>query len=140
MSSINSLNKCILIGNVGKDPEIKNFANGGRVVTFSLATTQSYKDKDENWQNITEWHKIAIYNENLINKIISYSVTKGFLLYIEGVIKTKQYTDSNNVVKYTTEIVLSNYDGTFKILKTPNFNVDQAAKQEIVSDDIPTDW
>lgn len=111
------LNKCLLIGKLGQDPEIKTFSNGTKVANLSLATTQSYKDKEGNWQNITEWHKITVFNANLITFILNKNLSKGTQIYVEGAIKNKKYTDSNNVVKNITEIVVSNYDGTIKILQ-----------------------
>jgi len=100
------------MGNLGQRPEIQDFQNGDRVAKFSLATTQSYKDKDGNWQKITEWHKIVIYNQHIVNKIVNNSLTTGSRIYVEGSIKTRQYTDSNDVKKSITEVVLGKYDGT----------------------------
>jgi len=118
---------------------IKTFANGNRVANISLATTHSYKDKDGNWQNITEWHKVTIFNENLITFLLNKNLTKGTSIYVEGAIKSKKYIDANNVTKYITEIVVSNYDGTLKILQQNFDNVKETNEilQENDSDEIP---
>lgn len=100
------LNKVMLIGRLGKDPDVISFENGGKKMTVSLATSERYRDRDGNWQEQTEWHNIVAWG-NLASDIAENkrNYVKGDLLFVEGKIKTRQYTDNNNVTKYITEIV-----------------------------------
>ena len=111
-----SINKVILIGNVGNDPEIKSFQSGDRVVNFSLATTENWKDKQTGEQkSITEWHKISIFNTGLIS-IAEKLLKKGMKIYIEGQLQTRKWQDASGTDKYSTEIVLKQYRGELVIL------------------------
>jgi len=112
-----SLNKVCLIGNVGKDPEIRTTQNGGKIANFSLATAESWKDKSTGEKKTkTEWHKIVVYQENLVNIIEKY-VKQGSKLYIEGALQTRKWTDKKtNEDKYTTEIVLQGYQCKIEML------------------------
>jgi len=94
------LNKVILIGNIGKDPEVRQFDNGGKKISFSLATNESYKDKDGNWQEQTEWHNVIGWN-----LLAEKPVAKGDLVYVEGKIKSRDYKDKDGNTRYITEIV-----------------------------------
>lgn len=114
-----SVNKLILIGRLGADPEIREMPEGGRVANFSLATSHSWKDKESGqWQEDTEWHKIVVYNEFAI-KDIEKSLKKGSKAYIEGPVKTREWTDRDNIKRYTTELVVSQYEGTVTPLDAP---------------------
>jgi single-strand DNA-binding protein len=111
-----SINKVILIGNVGNDPEIKSFQSGDRVVNFSLATTENWKDKQTGEQkSITEWHKISIFNTGLIS-IAEKLIKKGMKIYIEGQLQTRKWQDASGADKYSTEIVLKQYRGELVLL------------------------
>lgn len=101
-----SLNKATLIGNVGQAPEIRSTSDGREIATFSLATSESWKDKNtgEKKQK-TEWHKICVLNPSLVSVVKNY-VKKGSKLYIEGQLQTRKWTDKSGVEKYSTEIVL----------------------------------
>ena len=111
-----SINKVILIGNVGNDPEIKSFQSGDRVVNFSLATTENWKDKQTGEQkSITEWHKISIFNTGLIS-IAEKLIKKGMKIYLEGQLQTRKWQDASGTDKYSTEIVLKQYRGELVIL------------------------
>ncbi|MEL7545372.1 MAG: single-stranded DNA-binding protein [Pseudomonadota bacterium] len=111
-----SVNKVILVGNVGQDPEVRQFQNGGQVCNFSLATSESWKDKNTGERrDKTEWHRIAVFNEGLIRVIQSY-VRKGSKLYIEGQLETRKWQDQSGADKYTTEVVLRGYGGTLTML------------------------
>ena len=111
-----SINKVILIGNVGNDPEIKSFQSGDRVVNFSLATTENWKDKQTGEQkSITEWHKISIFNTGLIS-ITEKLIKKGMKIYIEGQLQTRKWQDASGADKYSTEIVLKQYRGELVLL------------------------
>lgn len=111
-----SVNKVILVGNVGQDPEVRQFQNGGQVCNFSLATSESWKDKNTGERrDKTEWHRIAVFNEGLIRVIQSY-VKKGSKLYIEGQLETRKWQDQNGMDKYTTEVVLRGFGSTLTML------------------------
>jgi single-strand DNA-binding protein len=111
-----SLNKVMLIGNVGKDPEVRSFANGGKVCSFSLATSENWKDKTSGERREkTDWHNISIFNENLV-RIVEQYVKKGSKLYIEGALQTRKWQDQSGADRYTTEVVLQNFNGTLVLL------------------------
>lgn len=107
------LNKVNLIGNVGNSPETKSFQNGNRVINFTLATSESYKDKNGEKQTTTQWHNITVLNENTIKFVESY-VKKGMKLYVEGSIKYEKYTAQDGTEKTATKIVV--LKGDVKIL------------------------
>lgn len=112
---MSSLNKVSLIGNVGQDPEVKGTSNGKRLASFSLATSDSWKDGSGQRQERTEWHKVVVYNDGLVGVIERY-VKKGSKVYIEGKLQTRKWSDSNGVERYTTEVVLQNYQGQLIML------------------------
>ena len=114
-----SLNKVLLIGRLGADPEIKQMVNGKNVARLSLATSQSWKDKNTGEKKEkTEWHRVVIFNEGLVNVIQQY-LKKGAQIYIEGQITTRKWKDeSTGQDKYSTEIVLQGYNSTLKMLNT----------------------
>ena len=111
-----SVNKVILVGNLGKDPEIRSFQNGGKVANFSIATSESWKDKNTGEKREkTDWHNVAIFNEGLVRVAEQY-LRKGRTVYIEGQLQTRKWTDQSGADKYTTEVVLQNYNGTLVML------------------------
>lgn len=111
-----SVNKVILVGNLGRDPEVRRLNNGEPVVNLSLATTESWKNKATGErQERTEWHKVVIFNEN-IAKIAEQYLRKGITVYLEGQLTTRKYTDKDGIEKYSTEIVLQRYRGELTIL------------------------
>ena len=111
-----SLSKVILVGNVGNDPEIRSFNNGGKVANFSLATSDSWRDKQSGGsREKTEWHRVAVFNDGLVGVIERY-VKKGSKLYIEGALQTRKWTDRDGNEKYTTEVVLQGYGGNLTML------------------------
>ncbi len=111
-----SVNKVILVGNVGQDPEIKNTQDGRELATFSIATSESWKDKSSGEKKEkTEWHRVVVYSQGLVGIIKNY-VKKGTKLYVEGQLQTRKWSDSNGVEKYTTEIILQNFNSTLQIL------------------------
>ena len=119
-----SVNKVILIGNVGQDPEIRSFQSGGRVCNLSIATSERWKDRESNEQKErTQWHRVVVFNENLINLIEKY-VNKGSKLFIEGQLETRKWTDSSGQDKYSTEVVLRNYRGELTFLDSRSNNND----------------
>ena len=116
-----SLNKVLLIGRLGADPDIKQMVNGKSVARLSLATSNTWKDKNTGEKKEkTEWHRIVIFNEGLINVVQQY-VKKGAQVYIEGQLTTRKWTDEKSGQdKYSTEIVLQGYNSTFTILSGKN--------------------
>ena len=111
-----SINKVILVGNVGNDPEIRTFGNGGKVANFSVATSESWRDKQSGEKREkTEWHRVAIFQDGLVGIVERY-VKKGTKLYIEGKLQTRKWQDRDGNDKYTTEIVLQGYGGNLTLL------------------------
>ena len=111
-----SVNKVILIGNLGRDPEVRTFPSGDRVVSFSVATTESWRDKNTGERkDRTEWHNVQIFNENL-GKIAEQYCRKGSKIYLEGQLQTRKYTDKDGVEKFSTEVVLQQYRGELTML------------------------
>jgi single-strand DNA-binding protein len=122
---MSSVNKVILVGNVGSDPEIKTFNNGGKVANFSLATTEKWRDKKtQEYVSKTEWSKISVFSEGLVSVIERY-VVKGVKLYIEGRLQTRKWTDNSGNDKYITEVVLKGYGGTLVLLDGSNAGADK---------------
>ena len=109
------VNKVILVGNLGQDPESRSFANGGEVVNLRIATSETWKDRDGNRQERTEWHSVAIFNENLGRVAKSY-LRKGSKVYIEGQIQTRKWQDQSGADRYTTEVVLQKFRGELVLL------------------------
>ena len=109
------VNKVILVGNLGADPESRSFANGGEVVNLRVATSETWKDRDGNRQEKTEWHSVAIFNENLGRVAKSY-LKKGSKVYLEGQIQTRKWTDQTGNDRYTTEVVLQRFRGELVLL------------------------
>ena len=113
---MSSVNKVILIGNLGRDPESRTFASGDKVVSFSLATTESWRDKATGERkDKTEWHNVSVFNEN-IGRVVEQYCRKGSKVYLEGAIQTRRYEDKNGVEKMATEIVLQKFRGELTLL------------------------
>ena len=111
-----SVNKVIIVGNLGKDPEIRSFQNGGRVASFSVATSESWKDKTSGERKEkTEWHRVSILNEALVGIAEKY-LKKGSKVYLEGQLETRKWTDKEGKDQYTTEVVLRPYRGELTML------------------------
>jgi single-strand DNA-binding protein len=111
-----SVNKVILIGNLGRDPEVRSFQNGGKVVNLRIATSENWRDKQTGERKErTEWHSVAIFNEAL-GKIAEQYLKKGSTVYIEGQLETRKWQDQSGQDKYTTEIVLRPYSGNLTLL------------------------
>jgi len=125
-----SLNKVLLIGRLGADPEIKQMVNGKSVARLSLATSNSWKDKNTGEKKEkTEWHRVVIFNEGLVNVVQQY-VKKGAQVYVEGQLTTRKWTDQKSGQdKYSTEIVLQGYNSTFTMLSGKN-NQDSSLQNE----------
>jgi len=115
-----SVNKVILIGNLGRDPEVRTFQNGGKVCNLALATSESWRDRESGERKEkTEWHRVAIFNENLVRLAEQY-LRKGSKVYIEGQLETRKWQDQNGQDRYSTEIVLRPYRGELTFLDGRN--------------------
>jgi single-strand DNA-binding protein len=111
-----SVNKVILVGNVGKDPEIRRTQDGRPIANLSLATSETWRDKATGEKKEkTEWHRVVIFSEPLC-KVVEQYVKKGSKLYIEGALQTRKWTDQSGAEKYSTEVVLQGYGGTLTML------------------------
>ncbi len=111
-----SVNKVILVGNLGQDPEIRSTSDGREIANFSIATSENWKDKSTGERKEkTEWHRVVVFSSGLVGVIKNY-VKKGTKLYIEGQLQTRKWSDSNGVDKYTTEVVLQNYNSSLQII------------------------
>jgi single-strand DNA-binding protein len=109
------VNKVILVGNLGADPEARSLNNGGEVVNLRIATSESWKDRDGNRQERTEWHQCVIFNENL-GKVAKSYLRKGSKVYLEGSLQTRKWQDQSGTDRYTTEIVLQKFRGELVLL------------------------
>ena len=106
-----SANKVILIGNLGRDPEIRSMPNGDRIANFSLATSETWRDKSSGERKEkTEWHRVSIFNDNIV-KVVENYVKKGSTVYVEGSLQTRKWTDKDGVEKYTTEVIVGRFNG-----------------------------
>ena len=111
-----SVNKVILVGNLGRDPESRSFQNGGKVVNLRIATSENWKDRTSGERKEkTEWHSVAIFNENLANTAERF-LRKGSKVYIEGQLETRKWQDQSGNDRYSTEVVLRNFGGTLVLL------------------------
>jgi single-strand DNA-binding protein len=113
-----SVNKVILVGNLGRDPEIRSTQDGTRVANFTMATSENWRDKNTGERREkTEWHRIVIFNERLVEVAEKY-LHKGSKIYVEGQLQTRKWTDQSGQEKYTTEIVLQRFRGELTMLDT----------------------
>ena len=111
-----SVNKVILVGNLGRDPEVRSFQNGGKVVNLRIATSDTWRDKTTGERKErTEWHSVAIFNEN-IGKIAEQYLRKGSKVYVEGQLETRKWQDQSGADRYSTEVVLRPYAGSLTLL------------------------
>ena len=115
-----SVNKVILVGNLGRDPEVRTFQNGGKVCNLRIATSETWKDKQSGERKErTEWHSVAIFNEALAGVAERY-LKKGSKVYIEGQLQTRKWQDQSGADRYTTEVVLQGFDGNLTMLDSPS--------------------
>ena len=115
-----SVNKVILLGNLGRDPEIRSMQSGKKMASFSIATSKRWKDRSTQEQKEnTSWHNIVVFNEGLVDVIEKY-IKKGSKIYVEGELSTRKYQDKDGNDKYTTEVVLQGYNSTLTMLDSRN--------------------
>lgn len=148
-----SVNKVILVGNLGRDPEIRSTQDGREIANFSVATSESWKDKSTGERKEkTEWHRVVVFNEGLV-KVIKNYVKKGSKVYLEGALQTRKWTDKDGQEKYTTEVVLQGFNSVLTMLdgrrdggasESPGGSYTSApaaasapAKAELLDDEIP---
>jgi len=117
---VGSVNKVILLGNLGRDPEIRSMQTGKKMASFSIATSKRWKDKNTQEQKEnTTWHNIVVFNEGLVDVIEKY-VKKGSKIYVEGELSTRKYQDKDGNDRYTTEVVLQGYNSNLTMLGSSN--------------------
>ena len=135
-----SLNKVLLIGRLGADPDIKQMVNGKNVARLSLATSNTWKDKNTGEKKEkTEWHRVVIFNEGLVNVVQQY-VKKGAQVYIEGQLTTRKWKDEKaGIDKYSTEVVLQGFNSSFKILSSKNNQGENFSESKIEKSSLPDD-
>lgn len=135
---MSSVNKAIIIGNVGKDPEIRETQDGKEIASFNVATSEKWKDRATGqYKEKTEWHTIVVFNENIVRVLKEY-VRKGSLVCVEGQIKTRKWTDKNGADRYSTEIVLQGYNSSLQLLGSKPKEESQAANvEQELDDEIP---
>ena len=113
---MSGINKVIIVGNLGRDPEVRATQDGKKIVSFSVATSEAWKDRNSGERKErSEWHRIVIFNEHLANIAEQY-LKKGSKVYLEGQLQTRKWTDNSGTEKYTTEVVLQNYRGELQML------------------------
>tara|TARA_B100000029_G_scaffold354119_1_gene346895 strand:+ start:78 stop:536 length:459 start_codon:yes stop_codon:yes gene_type:complete len=135
-----SLNKVLLIGRLGADPEIKQMVNGKSVARLSIATSNTWKDKNTGEKKEkTEWHRVVIFNEGLVNVVQQY-VKKGTQVYIEGQLTTRKWKDEKSGIdRYSTEVVLQGFSSTFKILSSKNNQTESIQEINQEKSSLPND-
>jgi len=135
-----SLNKVLLIGRLGNDPEIKQMVNGKNVARLSIATSNTWKDKNTGERKEkTEWHRVVIFNEGLVNVVQQY-VKKGTQVYIEGQLNTRKWRDEKlGVDKYSTEVVLQGFNSSFKILSSKNSQIESIKETSSEKSSLPNE-
>ena len=135
-----SLNKVQLIGRLGADPEIKQMVNGKNVARLSIATSNTWKDKNTGEKKEkTEWHRIVVFSEGLVNVIQQY-VKKGAQVYIEGQLTTRKWKDEKaGIDRFSTEVVLQGFNSTFKILSSRNNQIENIQNNNIEKSSLPSD-
>ena len=139
-----SINKVVLVGNLGRDPEVRHTNSGAKIVHLSVATSDSWKDKNGERQEKTEWHRVVIFNSSTAEFVEKY-IHKGSKVYIEGSLQTRKWTDNNGQDRFATEVVVSNFKGEIVLLDgrgdgapienaSPDAGWDSGAAQDVGAD------
>lgn len=129
-----SINKVVLVGNLGRDPEIRHTNSGQKIAHISLATSDTWRDKNGERQEKTEWHRIVVFNANLADFAERF-LKKGSKVYVEGAIQTRKFTDASGTEKYSTEIVLNPYRGELVLLDNRNVAAGDSVSDTTASTD-----
>ena len=128
-----SVNRVILLGNLGKDPDIRSMQSGSKVASFSLATSKRWKDRaTQEQKEKTSWHNIVIFGDGLIDIVEKY-VKKGSKIYVEGELQTRKYQDKDGNDRYTTEVVLQPFNSNLTLLDSRSSNTDNSSQNQIES-------
>lgn len=134
---MSSVNKVTLIGNIGKDPEVRRLTSGDPVVNLSIATSESWKDKASGERKEkTEWHRVVIFNPHIADVAEKY-VRKGSKVYLEGALQTRKWTDKDGAEKYSTEIVIQKFRGELVLLDGKKDGAEAPAARDELDDEIP---
>ena len=132
---MSGVNKVILVGNLGRDPEIKYASNGAAIANMAIATSESWKDKQTGQQQEkTEWHRVVVFGK--LAEIVQQYVHKGSKVYVEGQLKTRKWQNKEGVDQYTTEVVLSGFGGVLQMLDSRNSATQQEHVPQVASDPI----
>ena len=132
-----SVNKVILVGNLGKDPEVRRMTSGEPIVNLSVATSDSWRDKATGEKKErTEWHRVVIFNENLA-KVAEQYLRKGSKVYLEGALQTRKWTDKEGAEKYSTEVVLQRFNGTLVMLDGRGGEGGGASRERVGASEAP---
>ena len=130
-----SVNKIMLLGNLGQDPVVRTSQDGNKIVQLSIATSDRWKDRNSGKQREkTEWHRVVIFNENLSNIAEQY-LKKGSTVFIEGQLQTRKWQDQNGIDKYTTEVILGRFRGELAMIGSRNDSVNIADTQDHISEE-----
>ena len=125
---VGSVNKVILLGNIGKDPDVKAMQSGSKLATFSIATSKRWKDKQtQEFKDKTEWHRVVVFGDGLVDIVEKY-VKKGSKIYIEGELQTRKWAAQQGNDRYTTEIVLQGFNSTLTLLDSKNSSSSSSEK------------
>jgi len=134
-----SVNKVILLGNIGKNPEIKSTQNGSKLASFSIATSKRWKDKQtQEYKDKTEWHKVVVFGEGLVDIVDKY-VKKGSKIYIEGELQTRKWQDQTGNDRYTTEVILQGFNSTLTLLdkRDNSTSISEKSEENIIENNNP---
>jgi single-strand DNA-binding protein len=136
---MSSVNKVTLVGNLGQDPEVRSMQSGDKVASFSIATSESWKDKATGEKKEkTEWHRIAVFNQGLVKLCENY-LKKGSKIYLEGQLETRKWTDGNGVEKYTTEVVLRPFKSEITMLDSRQSEKPMDSEMQAPAGNVPED-
>ena len=136
---VGSVNKVILLGNLGRDPEIRSTQSGSKMATFSMATSRRWKDKNTQEQREkTSWHNIVVFGDGLVDIIERY-VKKGSKIFVEGELQTRKYEDKDGNDRYTTEVILQGFNSSFKILSSKNNQIENLQDNSTEKSPLPND-
>lgn len=132
-----SVNKVILIGNLGRDPEIRSTTNGSQIANLSIATSETWRDKNSGERKEkTEWHRVVVFNERLV-EIAGKYLRKGAKVYVEGALQTRKWADQSGVEKYSTEVVLQKFKGEIVMLDGLEAKAEQSRAAPDLDDEVP---
>ena len=134
-----SVNKVILLGNIGKNPDIKSTQNGSKLASFSIATSKRWKDKQtQEYKDKTEWHKVVVFGEGLVDIVDKY-VKKGSKIYIEGELQTRKWQDQTGNDRYTTEVILQGFNSTLTLLdkRDNSTSISEKSEENIIENNNP---